>query len=134
MPCSAPSAPIAGAFSGPRRSPAASPVAPPPRPLPIPRSPGRLPARLHPAWVIYGILGGFTPWITQISGSAGRCRMGLALRKSVVLIGMMGAGKTAVGQALARRLAVPFLDSDAEIERAAARSIAEIFARDGEPF
>jgi len=60
--------------------------------------------------------------------------MGLALRKSVVLIGMMGAGKTAVGQALARRLAVPFLDSDAEIERAAARSIAEIFARDGEPF
>jgi len=46
----------------------------------------------------------------------------------------MGAGKTAVGKALAARLGVPFLDSDAEIERAANRSIAEIFARDGEAF
>lgn len=46
----------------------------------------------------------------------------------------MGAGKTAVGKALATRLSVPFLDSDAEIERAANMSIAEIFARDGESF
>lgn len=46
----------------------------------------------------------------------------------------MGAGKTAVGGALARALSVPFLDSDDEIERAANRSIAEIFARDGEAF
>lgn len=46
----------------------------------------------------------------------------------------MGAGKTAVGTALARHLAVPFLDSDEEIVRAANRSIAEIFERDGEPF
>ena len=60
--------------------------------------------------------------------------MGLRLRKSVVMVGMMGAGKTAVGTALARRLAVPFLDSDAEIERAANMTIAEIFARDGEAF
>ncbi|SIS78767.1 shikimate kinase [Roseivivax lentus] len=56
------------------------------------------------------------------------------LRKSVVLVGMMGAGKTAVGRALAQMLRVPFLDSDAEIETAAAMSIAEIFARDGEQF
>lgn len=56
------------------------------------------------------------------------------LRKPVVLVGMMGAGKTAVGRELAQRLGVPFLDSDAEIERAADRSVAEIFARDGEPF
>jgi shikimate kinase len=56
------------------------------------------------------------------------------LKKTVVLIGMMGAGKTAVGTALARLLGVPFLDSDAEIEKAANRSIAEIFERDGEPF
>lgn len=56
------------------------------------------------------------------------------LRKTIVLVGMMGAGKTAVGQALARMLGVAFLDSDEEIERAAARSIPEIFARDGEPF
>lgn len=47
---------------------------------------------------------------------------------------MMGAGKTAIGTALARVLGVPFLDSDAEIERAANRSVAEIFAREGEPF
>ncbi|MRU14000.1 shikimate kinase [Roseovarius sp. A21] len=58
----------------------------------------------------------------------------LKLKKTVVLVGMMGAGKTAVGRALAAKLHVPFLDSDAEIESAAAMSIAEIFERDGEPF
>lgn len=47
---------------------------------------------------------------------------------------MMGAGKTAIGKSLAKRLHVPFLDSDEEIVRAANASIAEIFARDGEPF
>lgn len=56
------------------------------------------------------------------------------LKKTVVLIGMMGAGKTAVGKALAAALQVPFRDSDAEIEIAANMSISEIFARDGEPF
>lgn len=56
------------------------------------------------------------------------------LRKTVVLVGMMGAGKTAVGTALARLLAVPFLDSDEEIVKAAKQSIAEIFERDGEAF
>lgn len=56
------------------------------------------------------------------------------LNKTVVLVGMMGAGKTAVGKALALRLGVPFLDSDAEIETAANMTVAEIFARDGEPF
>jgi shikimate kinase len=56
------------------------------------------------------------------------------LKKPVVLVGMMGAGKSAVGRELAHRLGVPFRDSDAEIERAAAMTIAEIFARDGEAF
>lgn len=56
------------------------------------------------------------------------------LLKSVVLVGMMGAGKTAIGKALAHLLDVPFLDSDAEIARAANMSIAEIFERDGEAF
>ncbi|MCZ4352422.1 shikimate kinase [Roseovarius aestuarii] len=56
------------------------------------------------------------------------------LKKTVVLVGMMGAGKTAVGKSLASRLGVPFLDSDVEIESAAAMTIAEIFARDGEAF
>lgn len=56
------------------------------------------------------------------------------LKKTVALVGMMGAGKTAVGTQLARKLGVAFLDSDEEIVRAAQRSIAEIFERDGEPF
>ena len=56
------------------------------------------------------------------------------LKKTVVMVGMMGAGKTAVGTALARLLAVDFLDSDEEITHAADRSIAEIFERDGEAF
>ena len=56
------------------------------------------------------------------------------LKKTVAMIGMMGAGKTAIGTALARRLDVPFLDSDSEIETAANMTIAEIFSRDGEAF
>lgn len=56
------------------------------------------------------------------------------LKKTVVLVGMMGAGKTAVGKALASLLAVPFRDSDAAIEEAANMKISEIFSRDGEPF
>lgn len=50
------------------------------------------------------------------------------------MIGMMGAGKTAVGRALAQLLDVPFLDSDHEIEAAANMTVPEIFARDGEAF
>ena len=57
-----------------------------------------------------------------------------ALKKTVVMVGMMGAGKTAVGRALAQLLGVPFLDSDHEIEAAANMTVPEIFARDGEPF
>lgn len=56
------------------------------------------------------------------------------LRKTVVMVGMMGAGKTAVGRAVAAKLDVPFLDSDAEIEAAANMTIPELFERDGEPF
>lgn len=50
------------------------------------------------------------------------------------MVGMMGAGKTAIGTALAKFLDVPFLDSDAEIETASTQTIAEIFERDGEAF
>ena len=57
---------------------------------------------------------------------------GLRLRKTVAMVGMMGAGKTAVGRALAERLGVAFLDSDAEIERAANLTVPEIFTRDGD--
>jgi shikimate kinase len=51
----------------------------------------------------------------------------------IVLIGLMGAGKTAVGRRLARQLAVPFLDADEEIVRAAGLSVADFFTRFGEP-
>ncbi|MEO1024841.1 MAG: shikimate kinase [Pseudomonadota bacterium] len=57
-----------------------------------------------------------------------------SLTKTVVMVGMMGAGKTAIGTALSKALNVPFLDSDAEIEKAATLTIAEIFERDGEAF
>ena len=50
------------------------------------------------------------------------------------MVGMMGAGKTAVGQVLARKLAVPFMDSDKAMVEAANATIAEIFERDGEVF
>ncbi|SFR40245.1 shikimate kinase [Yoonia tamlensis] len=58
----------------------------------------------------------------------------LCLHRTVVLVGMMGCGKSAIGRNLAERLAVPFVDSDAAIEKAAQLTIAEIFARDGEAF
>jgi shikimate kinase len=55
------------------------------------------------------------------------------LDKTLVLVGMMGAGKTSVGRRLASALGVPFRDADAEIELAAGCTINEIFERFGEP-
>jgi shikimate kinase len=55
-------------------------------------------------------------------------------RRSVVLVGMMGAGKSSIGRRLAQRLGIGFVDADAEIEAAAGMTIAEIFARDGESY
>jgi shikimate kinase len=52
--------------------------------------------------------------------------------RSIVLIGMMGVGKSSIGRRLGTRLGIPFVDADAEIERAAGMSIADIFARHGE--
>jgi shikimate kinase len=53
-------------------------------------------------------------------------------RRSIVLIGMMGVGKSSIGRRLGARLGLPFVDADAEIETAAGMSIADIFARHGE--
>jgi shikimate kinase len=55
-------------------------------------------------------------------------------RRSVVLVGMMGAGKSSIGRRLAVRLGVPFVDADIEIEKAAGMTIPEIFAAHGEPY
>jgi shikimate kinase len=54
--------------------------------------------------------------------------------RSIVLVGMMGAGKTSVGRRLAHRLGLPFVDADVEIEAAAGMTIPEIFATYGEPY
>src|SRR5450631_3779621 len=52
----------------------------------------------------------------------------------IVLVGLMGAGKTSIGRRLAARLGLMFVDADAEIELAAGCSIPELFARYGEPY
>jgi shikimate kinase len=53
-------------------------------------------------------------------------------RRSVVLVGMMGAGKSSIGRRAALRLGVPFVDADSEIEKAAGMTISDIFATRGE--
>ena len=54
--------------------------------------------------------------------------------RSIVLVGMMGAGKSSIGRRLAARLNIPFVDADTEIETAAQMTIADIFARQGEDY
>src|SRR5579863_3808225 len=52
--------------------------------------------------------------------------------KTIVLVGLMGAGKSSIGRRLAQVLALPFTDADSEIEAAAGATIEDIFARSGE--
>ena len=66
---------------------------------------------------------------TVQAGEIGRRLAG----RSVVLVGLMGAGKTTIGRRLAGRLGLPFHDADVEIETAAGMPIADIFASFGEP-
>ncbi len=54
--------------------------------------------------------------------------------RTLVLVGMMGAGKSSIGRRLATRLSMPFVDADTEIEKAANASITEIFERHGESY
>ena len=54
--------------------------------------------------------------------------------RSIVLVGMMGAGKSSIGRKLATQLGIPFVDADSEIEEAAGMSIPDIFARNGEAY
>jgi shikimate kinase len=55
-------------------------------------------------------------------------------RRAIVLVGMMGAGKSSIGRRVAARLGIPFIDADAEIELAAGMSIGEIFEQYGEAY
>jgi shikimate kinase len=55
-------------------------------------------------------------------------------KRSIVLVGMMGAGKSSIGRRLAARLGIPFVDADTEIEGAAGMTIPEIFEKHGEPY
>ena len=54
--------------------------------------------------------------------------------KPIVLVGLMGVGKSTVGRRVAGRLGLPFVDADAEIEAAAGMTVAEIFEKFGEPY
>lgn len=56
----------------------------------------------------------------------------MQMKKPIFLVGMMGAGKSSLGKALAQRLNLPFLDSDVWIEAKSQKSIAELFEKDGE--
>jgi shikimate kinase len=60
-----------------------------------------------------------------------RARLG---SRSIALVGMPGSGKSSIGRRLAPRLGLPFVDADAEIEKAAGMPISEIFAKHGEPY
>jgi len=62
-----------------------------------------------------------------------RLREALGAR-TIVLVGLMGAGKSTIGKRLATRLNLPFVDADTEIEKAADLTIPEIFARHGEAY
>ena len=58
--------------------------------------------------------------------------MSTVASRPIVLVGMMGTGKTSVGRAIAEHLNIPFLDLDEEIERRAGKHVSEIFAEQGE--
>ncbi|MDB5410409.1 MAG: aroK [Rhodospirillales bacterium] len=70
------------------------------------------------------------------SQNASRPNLGVSCAppRSLVLVGLMGAGKTNIGRRLAARLHLPFVDADAEIEAAAGESIEDIFRRHGEAY
>jgi shikimate kinase len=72
--------------------------------------------------------------ISKQKRDARRKRQSPTIDRPLVLVGMMGVGKTSVGRKLAERLGLPFVDADEEIEKAAGLSVAEIFERFGEEY
>lgn len=69
----------------------------------------------------------------QMSSSIAPLRLALG-RRSLVLVGLMGSGKTSVGRRLAATIGLGFVDADDEIEKAAGKTISDIFAEHGEPY
>jgi len=69
---------------------------------------------------------------TPNAAESGADARSVTLAGPLVLVGLMGAGKSSIGRRLAQRLGVPFADADAEIEKAAGRTIPEIFEAFGE--
>ncbi len=61
-------------------------------------------------------------------------KISIAVNKPIILIGMMGAGKTTIGARLAQRLGIPFIDADEEIEKAAQMEVSELFEQFGEDY
>ncbi len=70
--------------------------------------------------------------IAEDNGNGGNETAALEIDRSLVLVGLMGAGKSCIGRKLAQKLRLPFVDADNEIEKAAGCSIADIFETRGE--
>ncbi|MBB3066347.1 shikimate kinase [Limibacillus halophilus] len=70
--------------------------------------------------------------IAEDNGNGGNETAALEIDRSLVLVGLMGAGKSCIGRKLAQKLGLPFVDADNEIEKAAGCSIADIFETRGE--
>jgi shikimate kinase len=68
------------------------------------------------------------------SGEERAALLGRLNGRAIVLVGLMGAGKTSVGKRIAAKLLLPFVDADTEIEKAANATIPEIFAQHGEAY
>lgn len=71
--------------------------------------------------------------LPAVSDVAEAVRLGLG-KRSIILVGLMGCGKSSIGKRLAAKLNLPFVDADEEIEKVAAKTISEIFAEYGEEF
>ncbi|MBL0371600.1 shikimate kinase [Rhizobium sp. KVB221] len=71
--------------------------------------------------------------ISQVSGSAAELARKALGKRNLVLVGLMGAGKSAIGKLVAQALGIPFIDSDHEIERVSRMTIPELFQAYGEP-
>ncbi len=87
-------------------------------------------ARVCLMHVVYGNFSAMDQVVIDAPETRIRAPVGLA--RMLVFVGLMGAGKSAIGRRVALRLGVPFVDADSEIERAAGATVTEIFARDGE--